>query len=177
MGKIIINGEEFYPLKRDDNYIINKNGDIYSKDKICVNPSYGNYLVKGRKIKHRIKEDKHIEVVISKKQTYIHILLYETFVGDIPKGYVIHHKDFNPLNNNIDNLVCVSRSEHMSIHNKTTNKNMYGNRKTDLTRNQKLKIIELSTKGLSNRKVAQIVGCGKSSVQRLYKEYLIEGVV
>lgn len=116
-------------------------------------------------------------VVIDKKQVYLHILLYETFVGDIPEGYIIHHTDYNPLNNNLDNLVCMTKSEHISLHNKTTRKNMYGNRKCDLTQEQKEEIVSLSLQGLSNRKVAKIVGCGKSSVQKLYKEYLMREVV
>lgn len=171
MSKIIINNEEFYPLKRNNNYIISKNGVVYSKDKICFDSRFGNYLLKGKKIKQTIK-DNYITVVINKKQTYIHILLYETFIGNIPKGYVIHHKDFNPLNNKLDNLICISRSEHIALHNKTTRNDMYGKRKCDLTIEQKRKLIELSLLGLSNRKVASIVGCGKSTVQRLYKEYL-----
>lgn len=31
----------------------------------------------------------------------------------IPKGYVIYHKDHDPLNNSIENLECISRSELM----------------------------------------------------------------
>lgn len=30
---------------------------------------------------------------------------------------VVHHKDFNRLNNNINNLEAMSRAEHMSLHN------------------------------------------------------------
>ncbi len=35
---------------------------------------------------------------------------------EIPKGYQIHHKDFNPENNNPENLVCIRREEHKRIH-------------------------------------------------------------
>lgn len=35
---------------------------------------------------------------------------------EIPKGWVVHHLDENPLNNNIENLVLMSRSDHNSLH-------------------------------------------------------------
>ena len=36
--------------------------------------------------------------------------------GEIPEGYVIHHKDNNPLNNDIDNLQLEEKGIHMSKH-------------------------------------------------------------
>lgn len=36
--------------------------------------------------------------------------------GPIPKGHEIHHKDGNPLNNEIGNLECLSEAEHDAIH-------------------------------------------------------------
>ena len=43
-------------------------------------------------------------------------LVWITFNGVIPKGYVIHHKDRNPLNDSIDNLACLSRKDHIDEH-------------------------------------------------------------
>jgi hypothetical protein len=42
--------------------------------------------------------------------------IYESHYGKIPKGHHIHHIDENPLNNNIDNLECVSGEKHAEIH-------------------------------------------------------------
>lgn len=47
--------------------------------------------------------------------------IYESYHGPIPKdeegrSYEIHHKDGNPSNNSIDNLLCVSISDHFKIH-------------------------------------------------------------
>lgn len=33
-----------------------------------------------------------------------------------PKNYVIHHIDFNALNDDIKNLILLSRKEHINIH-------------------------------------------------------------
>lgn len=46
----------------------------------------------------------------------IYHLVWELFNGKKPKGYDIHHKDFNKMNDCIDNLECLSKSEHQKIH-------------------------------------------------------------
>lgn len=47
----------------------------------------------------------------------LHNIVWEKHNGKkIPKGYEIHHKDFNKLNNNIDNLQLITPSEHTKLH-------------------------------------------------------------
>jgi hypothetical protein len=46
-----------------------------------------------------------------------HLLIWKEVNGNIPKGYAVHHKDFNKLNNNIDNLELLSHKEHRKKHN------------------------------------------------------------
>lgn len=47
----------------------------------------------------------------------LHRLIYEDNFGVIPKGYVIHHKDGNKLNNCIINLEAIPHSKHSTEHN------------------------------------------------------------
>lgn len=42
--------------------------------------------------------------------------IYEKYYGEIPKGYHIHHKDFNPYNHSPENLIALSPEEHAKIH-------------------------------------------------------------
>jgi hypothetical protein len=42
--------------------------------------------------------------------------LWKQVCGEIPNGYVIHHKDFNPLNNTIENLEIMTEAKHKSLH-------------------------------------------------------------
>jgi hypothetical protein len=42
--------------------------------------------------------------------------VWEKYNGPIPKGYGVHHIDENSLNDTIDNLQLVSKSEHLVIH-------------------------------------------------------------
>lgn len=48
--------------------------------------------------------------------TALHIEVWKFHRGDIPKGYEIHHVDCNKDNNQIENLQCVTRAEHVQIH-------------------------------------------------------------
>ena len=42
----------------------------------------------------------------------IHVLVAENFIGEIPKGFHVHHKDGNKQDNKADNLEIVSTLEH-----------------------------------------------------------------
>ena len=46
----------------------------------------------------------------------LHRVVWEYYNGPIPEGYEIHHKDRNPENNDISNLVCVSSATHEELH-------------------------------------------------------------
>lgn len=48
----------------------------------------------------------------SRKTLRIHIEVVRAFIGDIPKGYHVHHKDGNKQNNYIENLEILSAKEH-----------------------------------------------------------------
>lgn len=52
----------------------------------------------------------------SRRSCYIHRLVWEAFVGEIPKGYIVHHKDGNRQNNSLSNLQLVTAKEHHDIH-------------------------------------------------------------
>lgn len=47
----------------------------------------------------------------------LHVAIWEFYSGKtVPKGFVVHHKDHNPFNNDFSNLECISRSEHLKLH-------------------------------------------------------------
>lgn len=45
---------------------------------------------------------------------WVHRLVYQQFVGKIPKGYEIDHIDTNKQNNRVDNLRAVTKKENMN---------------------------------------------------------------
>ena len=51
------------------------------------------------------------------RKTLLHRDIYKYIIGNIPKGHEIHHKDFDPCNNDSSNLVALSSEEHHKLHN------------------------------------------------------------
>jgi len=43
----------------------------------------------------------------------VHRLVAEAFIGDIPESYVVNHKDFNGLNNNVNNLEITTQKDNV----------------------------------------------------------------
>ena len=48
----------------------------------------------------------------------LHQVIWFIYNGKIPKGFSVHHKNFNSEDNRIENLECVSTKEHRKIHQK-----------------------------------------------------------
>ena len=63
--------------------------------------------------------------------------VWESINGPIPKGMVIHHLDENKLNDEISNLVCITRSQHTSIHTKGKTKNITDDWKKSMSETHK----------------------------------------
>jgi len=51
----------------------------------------------------------------------LHQEIWEDSYGPIPPGHHIHHRDNNPLNNDLANLECIPLGKHRSDHRKQTN--------------------------------------------------------
>lgn len=89
------------------------------------------------------------EITIKKGRRYfgcypIYTLVWEAFNGPIPKGYVIHHKDHNKLNDRLDNLQLMTNGEHTKHHH--TNKIVTEEVKQHMSEAQKGKFISEETK-------------------------------
>ena len=89
---------------------VKTNGNYYTFE--CLNTEW-------------IDRDGYITVKVNSKRHMVHRLIYEYFIGNIPKGYHIHHIDGNKQNNSIDNLECISPSEHNKRHHKDNTFNRY----------------------------------------------------
>lgn len=52
----------------------------------------------------------------TRKPVRLHVYVWEKHNGPVPPGYHIHHKDFNPDNNEIENLQLIPKEEHLKYH-------------------------------------------------------------
>lgn len=62
------------------------------------------------------RKDGYYEAKIGDKRVLMHRYVWSYYNGEIPNGYVIHHKDENRGNNAIDNLECLSNYAHSKYH-------------------------------------------------------------
>ena len=121
-----------------------------SKDGVVI--SYANPTIV--ELKNKIHHGR-LHVSLSKdsqskdRNISLHRLLYITFIGPIPDKMEIDHIDRNPLNNNLNNLRCVTRSQNEQ--NKFVKKG-YGYNKRDKLWQAKITV--------SGKKI--ILGCFKN---------------
>ena len=74
--------------------------------------------VGGKLLSPKVKSNGYLEVNLqlgdrrNGHSKYVHRLVAEAFLGEIPKGYNVNHKDFDKTNNIISNLEVVTYSQN-----------------------------------------------------------------
>ena len=100
------------------NYFVDTDGKVY-----CNKPSLrlGSFNGELREIKLSVKKTgyKYANIYWGKTKAErsslrVHRLVWATFKGTIPEGWVINHKDGNPGNNELDNLECITQAENIN---------------------------------------------------------------
>ncbi len=68
------------------------------------------------KSRHRTVRVYYRSNKIGGKVLALHREIWKNNFGKIPKGFHIHHKDGNTFNNSVNNLECISASNHARLH-------------------------------------------------------------
>lgn len=115
-----------------------------------------------------LKSNGYLQYTLFRKRFYIHRLVYEAWIGNIPNGYDIDHINGIKTDNRVSNLRAVSRSENLK-HNyelgfKGSN---YIHTFSDKERN--LIMIDHKEKGLSIKKISIKYGYSRYFIHRVLK--------
>jgi len=132
-------------MERDNSYLIDnqhakgnqpnktsfKKGNIpWNKDKKGIHLSLNSEFKKGQtgihwvpigtisiRIENRTKKSRQW-IKVAEPNIWVEYakFIWIKYNGNIPKGYLIHHIDYNSLNDSIDNLAMLTRKAHFEIH-------------------------------------------------------------
>ena len=153
----------------DGIYTINDKGEVFSykynrirklKPQKASQSKKGYYQVR----LHSKDVNKKVDKRIYGKLYYIHRLVWETFVGEIPKDKQIDHKDGDTTNNSVDNLQLLSPRKNMEKYNNKVHGKSLRYRRDEM--------IELYKKLGSYELVGEAIGVSYQRVYRVIKDII-----
>jgi transcriptional regulator with XRE-family HTH domain len=150
-------------------YEVSTLGNIRSLDRIGEN---------GRRWKGRVMKPQvvrgYLHVALNRnghtKQCLLHRLIVEAFIGSIPEGYQVNHRDCNKVNNRVSNLEIVTASQNMRhAHDNGLVRPSSARGEaisiSVLTEADVIRIFEMSASGMSQKEIADMLGVAKNTIQ------------
>lgn len=118
----IVTNEKWEDIKGYEGYYqVSNKGNVRSLDR-TLNQRFKHGRYEDRRIKGKLlatTDNGHGYLIAclnkngKRKNHYTHRLVAEHFIGEIPEGYVINHKDYDKYNNTADNLEIVTQKENI----------------------------------------------------------------
>lgn len=143
-----------------EDYFVNKNGEMFK-------------IGRGRLSLNTRDDGRYVSCVFNLKgcknfSKDLHRVVYETFKGDVPKGYVVHHIDDNPKNNKLSNLKVITHKENIMIGMNKTDRSKWSKR---LTNNEKTTIKGMYALGMTYIEIAKKMGVSRITVENVINNY------
>lgn len=156
-------------------YMITSDGEVVSLPRLQKG-RYNNYSRNKGRVLTKRKNRGYWSVALSKDKSYrrfsIHRLVYQSFVGEIPKGKQINHIDGDKLNNKLKNLEVVTPKENTqhAWRNGLSKKQM--GEKNGLSRLKEWQVLEIKRLGhrVSQKELAKMFDCHQTSIH-----YILSG--
>lgn len=183
MANIVLNNEwAKIPGDWDFDYYINKEGVVRYWWESTQVSKYDVTKPKFRFPKHTLYKvgygAGYFACMLRKNRTskiqYIHRLLALTFIPNPENKLQVNHIDGNSINNNIENLEWVTAKEnirHAWSIGLCTPHSIYGKTNEQpvkiLFETRRQRVFELSDKGMSQRKIAEVIGIDPSVISRI----------
>lgn len=109
---ITVNGQQIAVRLIDgsDKYAVTKGGGIYARHSIWKQTwiTLHPYIKNRRNPNGKMTRSKTLYVHIDKIERPLHRVVWETFVGTIPKNKVLYHRNGNHEDNSLENLELIS---------------------------------------------------------------------
>lgn len=115
-----------------------------------------------------LKSNGYLQCTLFRKRFYIHRLVYEAWIGNIPNGYDIDHINGIKTDNRVSNLRAVSRSENLK-HNYELGFKGSNYIHTLSEKERNLIMIDHKEKGLSIKKISIKYGYSRYFIHRVLK--------
>ena len=103
----------------------------------------------------------------------LHVYVWEKHNGPVPKKHEVHHLDENKDNNEIDNLLCMTKADHLKWHSENISSSVMKMWRDNLEKNARPKAIQWhkSEEGLEwHKKQAEKHLKGKNHKKRIEKQ-------
>ena len=115
-----------------------------------------------------LKSNGYLQCTLFRKRFYIHRLVYEAWIGNIPNGYDIDHINGIKTDNRVSNLRAVPRSENLK-HNYELGFRGSNYIHTFSDKERNLIMIDHKEKGLSIKKISIKYGYSRYFIHRVLK--------
>lgn len=154
-------------------YKLSNFGRIYSYPRLHSKGGYSYGSKNGRYLKFALSKNGKITAISA------HILVYKTFIGDVPKGYDVHHINHNPKDNRIENLELIDEHTHSKMHYEENKIELIKNRIDKLSKPiiQYTKNMEFVAEYKSAQEAEKITGINQGNISMccLKKKYKTVG--
>lgn len=152
-------------------YTISVDGKIIAMTKLRKRAINNNFLVRGKELnpydRSGYKRVGLTDKEGNRKAHSVHRLVYETYLGQIPKGKEINHIDGNKSNNHISNLEAVTPKENCIHRDKMGLRIPASGESIGASKLTKEAVIKIRSSTEPRQKLARIYGVSSTTINNI----------